>query len=90
MTRFRQGVGFASLAAVLLTLAGCSSWAAGQRSTVRYNYPHSRGETLTQSPHEHNHYVSQVSAMDARALVDDLDLLFMTDRPSRLNRWHDR
>jgi hypothetical protein len=31
-----------------------------------------------------------VAEHDARALIEDLDLLFMTDRPSRLSRWHDR
>ena len=27
---------------------------------------------------------------DERALIDDLDLLFLTDRPSRLTRWLSR
>ena len=73
-----------------LCLSGCATWAATQRATVRLNYPHATGETLTDSPQDHYHAIARYSASDARALVDDLDLLFMTDRPTRLTRWHTR
>ena len=54
------------------------------------NYPHARFGNLTESPHEHYQRVSNIAATDGRALVDDLDLLFMTDRPTRLTRWTTR
>ncbi len=53
-------------------------------------YPHSRTETLAQDSHEHYHTVSMSADQDRRALAEDLDLLFMTDRPTRLSRWHSR
>jgi len=59
---------------------GCSSAA----------YPHSRMDTLAQDPHEHEHSVSMSLEQDRRALAEDLDMLFMTDRPTRLTRWHSR
>ncbi len=89
MTRFVRCIGAACIVASL-TQAGCATWAGTQRATVGLNYPHSTGETLTQSPHEHYRRVSGMSAHDARALVEDLDLFFLTDRPTRLTRWHGR
>ncbi|MBI4717104.1 MAG: hypothetical protein HY763_04810 [Planctomycetes bacterium] len=65
--------------------AGCAP-----RSTVSWNYPHATTETLSQSPHEHYQSASDVADRDGKALAEDLDVLFMTDRPTRLTRWHDR
>lgn len=48
------------------------------------------GPTLTQSTGDHMHTISTVIDQDRRALFDDLDMLYQTDRPSRLSRWHDR
>lgn len=48
------------------------------------------GPTLTQSTGDHMHTISTVIDQDRRALFGDLDMLFQTDRPSRLSRWHDR
>jgi len=47
-------------------------------------------ETLGETGDEHRERVSTIADQDARALVEDLDLLFMTDRPTRLTRWHGR
>ncbi len=69
-----------------LSVVGCAS----PRSTVMLNYPHATQGTLAQSPHEHFQTVSNVAAHDGRALIDDLDLFFMTDRPTRLTKWHVR
>ncbi len=79
-------------ACVLLALAlpGCALWAKTQGAAVGLNYPHTWGETFAQSPRERYQNVSRVAAYDARAIVEDLDLLFLTDRPTRLTRWHDR
>ncbi|HEY3243588.1 MAG TPA: hypothetical protein VGM03_09575 [Phycisphaerae bacterium] len=48
------------------------------------------GCTLTQTPHEHSRQIKAVAAQDARALVEDLDIFCLTDRPTRLSRWHSR
>ena len=71
-------------------ISGCATWAAWQEKTVRWYYPHATGEGLGLSPDDHARMASSISAHDARALVDDLDVFFMTDRPTRLTRWHDR
>ncbi|MCH8251723.1 MAG: hypothetical protein IID36_04655 [Planctomycetes bacterium] len=46
--------------------------------------------TFTQSPHEHSAQWSRISRADNLGLVEDIDLLLMTDRNSRLTKWHDR
>jgi hypothetical protein len=53
-------------------------------------YPHAKTETLTMTSEEHYQMVSEVARRDKRGLRDDLDMLFMTDRPTRLTRWHDQ
>lgn len=68
---------------------GCA-FTRAPRSTVMLNYPHSTEETLTDSSYEHFHRLSQVAERDARVLIEDLDYLFLAERPSRLSRWHDR
>lgn len=37
---------------------------------------------------EHNQAVIRIADQDRRAFIDDLDIVFMTDRPTRLTRWH--
>ena len=65
-----------------LGLAGCAS-----KTATMINYPHATSANMTQSPHEHYQSVYDIAAQDRRALVDDLDMFFMTDRPTRLTRW---
>ncbi|MGB2986543.1 MAG: hypothetical protein WBE26_11750 [Phycisphaerae bacterium] len=89
MVRLARCVLMACVASVLV-LSGCAAWAGTQRATVVLNYPHAMGESLTQSTHERYHTIASIAAHDTRALVDDLDVLFQTDRPTRLTRWHDR
>jgi len=81
MTRFVR-FGVAVLALGALTAAGCQA-----RASVPFLYPQATATTRTQSPHEHFQSVSDIAAHDERLLIDDLDLLFLTDRPSRLTRW---
>jgi hypothetical protein len=45
---------------------------------------------MTESGKDHRHRVRQVMLNDERSLVEDLDVFFMTERPSRLNRWHSK
>ncbi len=68
----------------LLTLTGCM----GARSS--WMYPHGGTEGLAQTPDEHRNQVARVLEQDRRAIAEDLDLLFMTDRPTRLSKWHSR
>ena len=89
MTRLTQYMISLGLLGLLGAASGCMSTRAA-RSTVLWNYPHATEPNLTQSPHEHYQMAATVAEHDARALFEDLDLLFMTDRPSRLTRWHDR
>ena len=89
MTRLVRSL---ALAAPLLIFAvgGCASGNSGRGSASAWLYPHSNSPTLAQSPHEHRQAISNVLARDRAALIEDLDILFMTDRPTRLTRWHDR
>ena len=89
MVRFRRCLILAG-ALCAAAVSGCAVWSGVQRVTVSLNYPHASGESLSQSGQDHYHAVSQVSAHDARALVDDFDLLFLSERPTRLTRWHVR
>lgn len=44
-------------------------------------------ETLNMSKSEHQHLYERDVYHDVRTLPDDIDLLFMLDRPTRLSRW---
>ena len=68
----------------LTVLTGCM----GAKSA--WMYPHAGTETLGETPDEHHQRVVSSLEQDRRALNEDLDLLFMTDRPTRLTRWHGR
>ena len=82
MIRFVARIVVAGLG--LMVLQGCM----GAKST--WMYPHAETETLGQTPDEHRQQVVGVLEQDRRALNEDLDLLFQTDRPTRLTRWHSR
>jgi len=72
------------LLGVLFGATGCM----GAKST--WMYPHENTETLGETPDEHRHRVVTSLEQDRKSLNEDLDLLFMTDRPTRLTRWHSR
>ena len=61
---------------------GCST-----QTGMQIIYPHADKPTLTQTSIEHRQSISRIAAHDRRALVEDLDVFFMTDRPTRLSRW---
>ncbi len=82
MARFAR---YTLAACLLLTVSGLGC---ATRSGLMLTYPHAKGTPLAQSSDEHYQSVSRIAAHDRRALVEDLDLLFMTDRPTRLTRWH--
>lgn len=70
-------------------LSGCAASIGAEGRPLVWQYPHAASETFSQTPEEHYEWISRVRAHDARALIEDLDLVFMTDRSSRLSRWHD-
>jgi hypothetical protein len=71
----------------LMALTGCTQH---PRWTTGVYYPHACNESLTQSADDHYQAAYEVSKHDGKALVDDLDMILLNDRPTRLTRWHDR
>lgn len=71
-------------------LGGCAASPGAPHPLVLFPYPHAALPTNTESGAEHHHRVTNVAFRDMRALAEDLDLLFMTDRPTRLTKWHTR
>jgi hypothetical protein len=84
-----RGLGAAGGIGVALVAAGCASDPQPSGVALHLQYPHASTTTLAQSPHEHRQTVAHVKFIDSRALMEDLDILFMTERPTRLTRWHD-
>lgn len=83
MRRITMGV-FALVAASALT-SGCCA-----RDWTWITDPHRSNEPLTQNCKDHKEYVNRIADHNSRAINDDLDLIFMTDRPTRLTRWQER
>lgn len=75
--KFAFALGLSVVACVWAT--GC--WSASSR-------PHTCKETLAEDCDEHYHRAEMIYDRDRRALAEDLDLLFLTERPTRLSRWH--
>lgn len=76
---------------VLALVAGCASnTGAPPKALILMEYPHAAQPTLTDSPDDHMRIVGRVIDRDAKALIEDLDLLFLSDRPTRLSHWQDR
>lgn len=78
-----------ALAAMALATSGCAFFANNDRPTP-WGYPHASMETSPETSREHYERVSSIIAADRRALAEDLDLLFQTERHGRLTRWHSR
>ena len=78
-TKLAMTIGAGLLAAGIST--GCYS--AGSR-------PHTCMETLSESGDEHYHRTDMILDRERRAMAEDLDLLFLTERPTRLSHWHGR
>ena len=74
----------------LLVASGCVTSLGAEGRPLVWGNPHAATETLSQTPEEHYQRIARIRVHDARALSEDLDILFMTDRTSRLTRWHDR
>jgi len=78
---------FGTLIVTLIALATCTGC---MGKSASWAYPHSRLETGADTPDEHQERVARVLERDRRTMGDDLDLLFQTDRPTRLSKWHGR
>jgi len=72
-------------AGALALLAGCQT-----RQWTWLTSPNGATQTTTQDREDHKEYVNRVAEHNRRALGDDLDLVFQTDRPTRLTRWQVR
>ncbi len=75
-----------SALALALVAAGCGL----SRPAESWMYPHAMRTTLAEGPEDHAYRVSRIVAHDRLSIIEDLDLLFLTDRQGRLTRWHDR
>ena len=45
-------------------------------------------QTMTMDKEQHIRHLSRVSAHHKRMLAEDVDSIFMINRPSRLSNWH--
>ncbi|MGB0717174.1 MAG: hypothetical protein ACPGXK_14945 [Phycisphaerae bacterium] len=82
------GFGFMGLIACAFTMVlstGCTD----TQVVVALN-PHAGFESVSQSEEVHINTVKKVIRQDALAIVEDFDLLLMTERPTRLTKWHNR
>ena len=79
-----------ALLMVALVQCGCATGSRSYRASSALYYPHADSETLALTRAEHRHAIEESARQDARALAEDLDLFFLTDRPTRLTRWHTR
>jgi len=76
---------------VLLGSLGCAQFS---KEAIYWNRTVTKGvsqdRSMTESYTEQMHRFYAVVDQDARAIVDDIDLVLQRDRPTRLTRWHDR
>lgn len=72
-----------------MAIAGCAMNSPHNVSSA-WLYPHATMQTAGEAPDDHHYRVARILSLDRCLLADDLDLLFMTDRSTRLSRWHSR
>ena len=87
MTRIARCAVFSCFLASLVA-SGCATSAGAQGRRLVWANPHAAMENLAESPDDHYARVAHYRKHDARALTEDLDLLYMTEKGSRLTRWH--
>ena len=71
-------------------LLGCATEPGTARPGTLLLYPTAKSPTLVRTSEEHWRQVAAIPERDNAAIIEDFDLLFLTDRPSRLNKWHSR
>jgi len=87
MTRFSRCAVFACFLAILAA-SGCATSAGAKGHPLVWTNPHAATETFAEAPDDHYNRVSRILEHDRLGLTEDLDLLFMTEKSSRLSRWH--
>ena len=75
---------------MIMVATMAAGWGCSSRAQMDWLYVHKNMETTGETPEEHRERVYRTLEQDRRMMADDLDLLFMTERPSRLTRWHSR
>ena len=88
MTRSFRCFSIACLVAPVV-ITGCATNSPHDLSST-WLYPHAAMQTAGVAPDDHRYRVAHILSVDKRLLADDLDLLFMTDRSTRLSRWKSR
>jgi len=90
MNRMRFLVVAGIVAGGAFVSVGCRSSARTNHVANDYQGRVERGETFGETPSEHYQRVSRYTANEKRSLAEDIDLLLLRDRGSRLSRWHDK
>ena len=89
MIRFTRLILVAGLVATW-GLAGCASAGNAHDASSTWAYSYGQQWTLAEEQDDHDYRIAHIRVLDKRALAEDIDLLFMNDRSSRLTLWHDR
>lgn len=80
-----------AVCSLLLIASGVSGLGcASSGSSNLWMYPHKDQGNFALSGDDHRHAIARILEVDRRGLIEDLDYFFLTDRPSRLTRWHSR
>jgi hypothetical protein len=87
-----RSIGFAMLSVMVLGwCSGCAQSAKEANLIGRYFYlGATQSHSMTQSSSEHLHSMQSIVDLDAKALLDDIDVFWQRDRGTRLTRWHER
>lgn len=83
------GIVFVCVCAIVGCNVGRTAAKVGS-ATKLFLFAQGLGPTPTQSVGEHMHDMSAVIDQDTRVFLYDFDMLYQTDRPTRLTRWHSR
>lgn len=78
---------------VTVWAVGCSGPQIAKESSLISRYAYrgaTQSSTITQSSAEHLHSLNGVVDLDAKGLLEDVDLFWQRDRGTRLSRWHER
>lgn len=91
MTIATRSVGAIAVALGLFAAGGCGRAAQATADAGKmFMMAQDLGSTVTQSSADHLHSINAVIDKDMRAFFEDLDLLYQTDRLTRLTRWHEQ
>lgn len=75
---------------VSLAAAGCATVSSVHEAPSGWLYPYANMPTAAEFGDDHAQRIARILALDRRLLAEDFDLVFLTERSTRLSRWHDR